>query len=907
MKSVFLLLALLAVPASAQDLVLPNISVVPQDKSYLTQDVRNTRIIYTQDNKEHAQYAAGFETLLQPLYEKTFGYQMDTQLSVGLMSSHNQIANGFSTQFPSNRQVNYMGGAQIPDYFSSSSWLDTLLLHETAHNFQTNVKDNPISKGMYSVFRNGGFLLPFFPATSPNIFESSFILEGNAVLNESWHGRGGRLYSGRYRAMNYIFAKAGYLTKARLYNQTMNFPYGESHYVFGSHYQYYLAKTYGLDATNAYFKYRSKNWYFPFMVNAPTRHTFGVNFDTSFAAWVNEIEAESQSIKLVEGEILARSKFYSDMNTQDGKVLFLAMEKGVRAPELFQYHKQQKTLSYDSRTLALGRVFLVDNEYYTISGRHTSPWRIRQGLFDESAMIKNGTEGKIIQGFLSDGRAVYFDSKTSFVSPQLYVDGEFYAQVHSSVLVHDDHLYYFVQKGDQRTLYRDKVPLYSLKGFYSIVADVDENGSVYFIANSKMGSSLYKINNGQVTRVLDADNIVAAKLADEGRIIVQAISADDYYYAMSEMETINESPYVVRYLWDDENNPSHGLTNTFDEIPAVSFDDPEEYGFFNNADYTMGSFIAGKNTNGDSTYDLSIVFSDPLAYHSLAFKAQKDADQSTLLGGRYSNNQYFLLFGIDAFYVAKNGLEEYAHLIETRDYGVAADLKLPFLRTGYWAGQLKANYYQDYIDIDREPLSVSMNISRAQAFGNSFYYNSLAYLDVFNTQDRSDTINGASFRLSTDLPAEFYIGVSGKYSQSDHGASARERRGVELENSISLVGNDPSGFLIPSLVDDVYAKEVTFGEVNVSKVFNLSAYFFTFPLSLQRESISLAYRHYDIQGVSGLGVNDGVKINQAAVKLSFDTTLMNNYVVRFAIEATHNDDDTITDSDLLSFGIEVPL
>ena len=178
---------------------------------------------------------------------------------------------------------------------------------------------------------------------------------------------------------------------------------------------------------------------------------------------------------------------------------------------------------------------------------------------------------------------------------------------------------------------------------------------------------------------------------------------------------------------------------------------------------------------------------------------------------------------------------------------------------------------------------------------------------MFNTQDRSDTINGASFRLSTDLPAEFYIGVSGKYSQSDHGASARERRGVELENSISLVGNDPSGFLIPSLVDDVYAKEVTFGEVNVSKVFNLSAYFFTFPLSLQRESISLAYRHYDIQGVSGLGVNDGVKINQAAVKLSFDTTLMNNYVVRFAIEATHNDDDTITDSDLLSFGIEVPL
>ena len=907
MKKGILWLSLLATTAWGEDLVFPNISVVPQDKPYFTQDVGDTRIIYTQDNQEHAEYAAGFETILQPLYEKTFGYQMDTPLSVGLMSSHNQIANGFSTQFPTNRQVNYMGGAQIPDYFSSSSWLDTLLLHETAHNYQTNVKDNPISKGMYSVFRNGGFLLPFFPATSPNIFESSFILEGNAVLNESWHGRGGRLYSGRYRAMNHVFAKAGYLTKERLYNQTMNFPYGESHYVFGSHYQYYLAKTYGLDATNAYFKYRSKNWYFPFMVNAPTRQAFGVNFDTSFAAWVNEIQAESQSIKLVEGQVLARSKFYSDMNTQDGKVLFLAMDKGVRAPELFQYQKQQKTLSHDTRTLALGRVFLVDDEYYTINGRHTSPWRITQGLFDESAIIKSGTQGKIIQGYLSDGRAVYFDSAKSFVSPQLYVGDEFYGSVHSSVLVHNDHLYYFLQDGNERILYRDKQPLYSLKGFYSIVADVDNTGAVYFIANSKMGSSLYKVDRGSVSRVLDADNVVAAKLAGDNQVIVEAISPDDYYYALTDLSALDESPYVVQYMWDNPAHPLYSVTKTFDDVQSYTFDEPEEYSFYNNVNYTSGNFFAGKNDNGDSTYNLFATFSDPLAYHTLTFKAQKDADQSTLVGGRYSNNQYFLLFGLDAFYVADNGLEEFSHLIETRDYGVAADLKLPFLKTGYWSGQFQAGYYQDYINIDREPLSVSMNISRAQAFGNSFYYNSLAYLDVFNTQDRSDKINGASFRLSTDLPAEFYLGASGKYSQSNHEASAQERRGVELEKSISFVGNDPSGFLIPSLVNDVYAKEVTFGEVNVSKVFNLSAYFFTFPLSLQRESVSLAYRHYDIQGVSGLGANDGVKINQAAVKLSFDTTLMNNYVVRFAIEATHNDDDTITDSDLLSFRIEVPL
>jgi hypothetical protein len=455
--------------------------------------VRNTRIIYTEENKEHAEYTAGFERVLQPLYEKTFGYQMDTQLSVGIISSYNQIANGFSTQYPSNRQVNYMGGAQIPDYFSSASWLDTLLLHETAHNYQTNVKDNVVSRSMFTAFRNGGFLLPFFPATNPNNFESSFILEGNAVLNESWHGRGGRLYSGRYRAMNHVHANAGYLTKERLYNSTLNFPYGEGHYVFGSHYQYYLAETYGLDAANAYFKKRSKNWYFPFTVNAPTRQTFGVNFDTTFTAWAEKLEQESQGIKLVQGDVLARSKYYSDMSTDASDVFFLANESGVRSPVLHQYNKQNKQIRRETKSLALGRVFKVEDEYYTISGRYTSPWRITQGLFDEDAMIKQGTEGKIIQGYLTDGQAVYFDTVKSYVSPQLYVGSKFYKAVHSSVLVKNDHLYYFVQKGNTRTLYKDKQPLYTLEAYYSIVADVDETGTIYFIANSQLGSSLYKL------------------------------------------------------------------------------------------------------------------------------------------------------------------------------------------------------------------------------------------------------------------------------------------------------------------------------------------------------------------------------------------------------------------------------
>ncbi len=907
MRTPLLALSLMTAITHAEDIVLPNDSVVAQDKSYYTQDSGNTRIIYTKDNQDHAEYAASFEKILQPLYGKTFGYEFDTQLSVVLASSYNQIANGFSTQYPLNRQVNYMGGAQVPDYFASASWLDVLLLHETAHNYQTNVKDNAISRSMYSVFRNGGFFLPFFPATTPNIFEANFILEGNAVLNESWHGRGGRLYSGRYRAMNHLFALEGKLRKEIWYNTPLEFPYGESSYVFGSQYQYYLAQNYGLDVTNHYFKKRSKDWYWPFRVNAPSIKTFGASFETLFHLWSEKMKRDGKGFKTAQGETLARSQYYSDMNTQADRVLFLAIEDGVQSPTLFQYDVKSSQLSSEDKSLALGRVFLLEDEYYTVSGRHTSPWRITQGLFDEDAIIKQDTEGKVIQGYMNDGRAVYFDTAKSFVSPQLFVGEEFYAPVNSSVLVQDDHLYYFVQNGSERVLYKDKQALYSFEGYYSIVADVDENGAVYFIANSKLGSTLYQVKNSRVTRVLDADNVVAAKLAGNNQMIVEAISTQGYYYTLQTMKAQPQEPYAVNYMWDDPEHPLHKHSKSFDNIPPQALNTEEEYTFFNNFNYTAGSFISAQTEDGESTYLASIMFSDPLHYHELSVKAQKDEYQSTMLGMRYSNNQHFLLYGVDAFYVAKDGIKELGITDKTRDYGVALDLKLPFLRSGYWSGQLQAGYYQDYINIEREPTSVGVNVSFAQYFGHSMFVNELAFMDVYATQDRGDNIQGAQFNFSTDLPNEFYTGFKFKHSESNAEANRFQRRGVELSAAPNFFGYEPSGFIMPSLTDDVFAESVTLSEVNVSKVFNASAYYFSFPFSLRREALTLSYRHYDIKNVSASTVYDEVELNQTALKLTLDVAVMNKFNINFIIEAIHNDNDDLTDEDFVFMGIELAL
>ena len=111
--------------------------VVPHDRDYFTADVRNCELIYTEKDLPFAKEAAAVEAGLQPRYEATYGYRMDETLYVGLISDYNQIANGFSTPYPNNRQINYGGGVLNVDYFCSSSWLKTLLYHETAHNYPT--------------------------------------------------------------------------------------------------------------------------------------------------------------------------------------------------------------------------------------------------------------------------------------------------------------------------------------------------------------------------------------------------------------------------------------------------------------------------------------------------------------------------------------------------------------------------------------------------------------------------------------------------------------------------------------------------------------------------------------------------------------------------------------------------
>lgn len=895
----------------AEVLVLPNTSVVPNDKNYYIEKSDDTEIVYTQDNKEVAEYTLGFEKKLLPLYNSVFGYELDSTLSVGLISSHNQIANGFSTQYPNNRQINYMGGAQSIDYFASPSWLDTLLLHETAHNYQTNAKASPITQGLHTVVRNGFFLFPVF--STPNAFESSFILEGNAVLNESWHGKGGRLYSGRYRAMYHAHGQAGYLTKSRMYNNTLNFPYGEGHYIFGGFYQVYLAEKFNLNRVNNYFWQRSKTWYYPFTVNTPSRRTFGWNFDALFAEWKSKSEEISEDFKMVKGEIVATSKFYSEISRTDEQLVFVSNQSGADHPSLFQYDINTGKASNTDTHLSASRIFEFSNHYYSVNSRHTSVDRITQGLFDENGELLDGTSGKVIQGYLENGDPVYFKSSESYQSPKLYVANDFYDEVHSSVLVKNNKLYYFKQDGAQRTLYRDKQALIAFPGYYSIVSDVDQEGRIYFIANSKLGSGLYRYSNKGIEKVIDADNILSAKLINNKKALVTAVSADQYYFSVADMEPAAQSPHIVRYFWDGiENDKTQSFANT----DPIEIEEDTPYGFANSIRYAAGSLFTQTDEDDNTLYTAALTFSDPLTYHNLTFFADRDADLTSRLGFSYANNQHQLMYGIKTYGIIDNGFEEIEKnnsFIETRPYGIGLDLKLPLLKQGFWNVNATSSYFQDYKNIEREPISLSIAANNLKAFGTSMFLNEGLSSDLYIVQDRGENTFGGKLGLYTSGPWQTHANAKAQYSQFDGNLNGFYREGIILSKQLDFFGNDPSGFVMPSLYRDSLAGQVSKAEINISKVFNGSAYGFWFPISLRRQAITVSYRYFDIKDfvsyvpiVGGYGNFGEIQIQQTAVSLDLDTLFFHKFAIQIKLEALFNDDDRVVEKNQTNISIGVP-
>ena len=849
-------------------------AVVPLDNEYQKSDYDSVQLIYNEQNVAEAKIALQSELAIRSIYEQMFGSRLDEKLYIAIASSKNQIANAYSTQIPSNLQVNYGAGASMVDYFSTTSWLKTLIYHESAHNYQMNIKASAVSRVLHSVIGNGN-LLTILPMSLPNIMINPFMLEGHALFSESYHGNGGRLYSGRHLALVNLQAKANKITPQMVYNPVLEFPYGERYYIVGGFYNLYMAQQYTTKKISHYFKNFSKHWYWPFITNGSMRASVGVDFEDSLSDFAKLYAKRADNMVLAEGKIVARSEFFSQLNSDRDEIYFIINDDGRSFPQLVTMDKRDLKVKKSSQSYLSGKVFKVDDDYYTQSNNFTSILQISAGLYDEDAILLNGSNSRAMQGYLSDGRAVYFDIPSSFSEPQLYIDKQFYSKVNSSVQIDlDDNLYYFIQDGKKRTLYKNREPLMSMRGFYSFVVDILDDGSIYFISTSQFGSTLYRYIDGKTSRVSSADNIIDARLLRDDRVLYACMDSDGYYYTVDTLKNIDEPIWEIEHFFEHEPYYAKAAASQGD----IELNDPSPYYSLFDLKYNSTSIFLF-SSDGNIGGSIGVNFEDILAKNSLSILLDRDELNITTAMLSYTNSQYLLNYSINLYSTLDKADEK-----DRRDYGIIASAALAFLRTGHYYGSLKANYYQDYSTASREPVSLGIDIGRYEQYGISMYPNYQNSLQAYVLKERSSDIYTANYSLKHSLGHELYIGANIKHSILQD-ISTDLDSGIKL-SSVSTP-EDPSAIQIPTIADNSYVKRATYGEIALAKVLNLSAFFFTFPLSLQRESIYAKYRYYSIEDLA----EQTTEFSESTLGVTISTVIASKFTLPFSFEYTYNSDD----------------
>ena len=884
------------------------VAIVPGDEAYFINKDENFTLLYTKQNNYSAKISHALTPSILKAYSQSFGFVMDESLYVGLLSQQNQVANGFITPFPYNLQMLYMGGALKTDYFNSTSWLKTLLYHETTHNFQVNAKASEVTQGIHTVMGNGALIFGYFPLISlPNVTITSQLLEGNAVLNESWHNNGGRLYSGRFKAETLMQAKAGHINPQFLYNEKIHtFPYYDRHYIVGGFFQLYLAQKYGLKKTNSYFYNHSKSWLWPFQTNKVFEMTFGVDYEVAVADFEQYLFKELEGFVKAKGEIIARSKLFAPLNSNCDKIYFLTSD-AQRAPLLNRLFKSNKKLLQNRKSYFWGKVITQHDNYYTQASGYVGPTERKIGLFNAEGKLLRESRSKVVEGYVNGSKMVYLDVPSSFDAPQLYVDDTFYTQVNSSVFIdREENLYYFKQKDKTRTLYRNREALYEYEGYYGVISDVNLEGGVYFVASSAKGSTLYLLEEGKVHRTLDADNIVDARLINEQEVLAVAVEEDDYTYRVLPIEKKESSIYVEKLFFEDKNY--FGSVEK-DKVVAPMTLEAESYTEYLQL-HPAGSFAqVGATTQNDGllmTYYLATSFVDPLMSNALILFAESGADAVGRVGMTYQNNAHLLGFGATVYGVYNTSDTQTYYYYNSKDnnytaidkasdhrsYGVNSFLSLPLYKEGYENINLRLDYTQDYDVLARAPLSLSLNLSQYERFAQSRFANFRQSFKGFGVYDRDDLSFGAHYDLSHDLLAKFYLGMAldGVWSDVESQERLYTTRGVKVSRFKSRSVQDPSTVTIYSLEHTRYAKQVGVGEINLYRQFDIRALFFTFPLSLTQEGFYAKQRHYVVQDFDQSSAWSALThYNETTVGLELEILFFNRLPLPLNFEYIYND------------------
>ncbi len=858
--------------------------------TYFIEDYNTTTYIYSKEYAPMMQGLQNYEAGVLDALGKEYGYRFDERLYVMLASKNNQITNAFSTQIPFNAQLHYGAGAGGGGLGGTIDWMKNLLIHESSHNFQLNAKENSLSKLAHNIF-GANFLtmlgiIPIFPL--PNYYLGRFLLEGNGVLNESRFGIGGRLYSSAVIAQSVVLARAGKLTPQRVYNNILEYPYSSQFYHVGGLFQAYLAERYGAKRVNGFYKVHSKH-YLPFMIEDSFQSYFGKKLSTLIEEFNHALLTKHHAFHSSKGNILLSTQTATRMQKNGDTIDF--MVSNLRSSPLHvQLDEDGKIMQQKHTTQPMGSLFKIAGRYYSQSTQAVSPNRIIKGLYDKESKLLSQSDSKIVQGILPDGELVYVDVKESYERWHLYVGDEAYGVVDSTVLVMPSgDIYYFRQDGKLRTAYKNKTKLFSYEGYYGSVCDVDEKGNIYFVAPSKDGSGLYRYSKKGIQRVGDGDDIIDMKLLSGNKMVIATVTQKGTSYLIQPIQTHQANIPHIRYSFSNIIESDRNVDDFTTQLHTTS-SPVSRYRPLQELRYSSLTPAIGYNSTDGVIVGGVVTLADPLGYNTLTLPFHTES-AFTMLGAIYENSAELLHYRLGVF-----GIFNANEALGYRDYGITASASYPLLAEGYERASLRLSYDKPYDRLTQKPLSLMLHWDDTKQYGYSMYPNDAQSIDMFAIRDRNTNMFGISYDYWQDFKEESYINFQANYFQSS-GYDATKEKGITVARRLQEYAYNPASLEMYGLTNNMFVDEALKLELGAYKVLNFSQYFYTFPLSLQRESLYAKARYYR------LGQDERSKeFQEYVLGTQVDLLLYHELRIPLTIEYIYNEDVAETKSLRVGFG-----
>ena len=845
--------------------------VVPNDEDYLQEKFLNDsiNIIYSHHYKHIIPRIKEKISTLSRMFENDFNWKLDDEVSFILASPSNQISNGYATPYPYLKTTFYPGGLLLQDSFAVKSWLDTLLIHEFVHLYQISIKKTP-SKINKAIFNNNPFpVFPIFAWTFPNSYLPTWILEGNAVYNESRFQNGGRLYSGEGLALFNSLIKDNKVSASWLINHHLEFPFGREKYIVGGYFSWYLSKYFGSQKVNKIFDTHSYNAWNPFVINKTFQLHYRKDYYQLVLDFIEDSKMRARKFTVSEEPILFKSVTMPQFSLRRGSIIFLVSKDQKSPLAIIDYHIKNGSLIKSQTTLRAGKLF--ENENGNLFSAHSSIYQKKHysfGLWDKNQNIYTNTLNKIVTDKLKD-EILYFKEENSFQDPIIYSGNKKVGVCHSKgIYDKNKNVYCFRQKNNKRFLLKNNTPLFYFEGHYGKLVEAGDK-KVIFISSSKLGSTLYEFTmDKKIRRIHSSDAIVEAIALPKEEYLIAEVKSDGYH-----IKKIKKNLNLKTKPYFEKVEPKFGHSLNSDRIEKKEKKEqrsfPKKYAPLKSIRYSSLQLQTATNL-----LFLNTNWVDPLNFYTLnlSYKGEDlyqdyNATQHTLTG-LFESNKSLLNWSLKILLnkvITKNNLSQSTH---ENEQTFTLQTNYPLLRDSYNKLSL-INLLESDFNFESKTIGLGLSYLKKRSFPLSYFPFSnqtgkLFFKKNLLTNESFVNINGL---FSNDLGNENFVSFETDFSKT----SLNKLSLPGLQNVIPFPNMtlNQNGTQLSSLRLSLETK----------KVINNSIYFEAFPISIRRSALSLVYHNFsgtysddNDPGILGLNYNIESLIlhsNVARFNLSF--------------------------------------